>query len=166
MSIYENWMANAYDEQGNVVRKVWDIYLPLEQKIYEDMLENKNPVISGTLAELAKKHDMTTDFYVGFLDGISGALDVELEMEEIAEDTQIEAKVDFEALYKRMVEFKAKHLMELPQWSNVFSEEEREKLYKEQRSSGTVVREGAKIGRNDPCHCGSGKKYKKCCGAA
>ena len=29
----------------------------------------------------------------------------------------------------------------------------------------TVVREGAKIGRNDPCPCGSGKKYKQCCGA-
>lgn len=28
----------------------------------------------------------------------------------------------------------------------------------------TVVREGAKIGRNDPCPCGSGKKYKHCCG--
>lgn len=28
----------------------------------------------------------------------------------------------------------------------------------------TVVREGKKIGRNDPCSCGSGKKYKKCCG--
>jgi len=28
-----------------------------------------------------------------------------------------------------------------------------------------VVRGGAKIGRNDPCPCGSGKKYKKCCGA-
>lgn len=27
-----------------------------------------------------------------------------------------------------------------------------------------VVREGEKIGRNDPCHCGSGKKFKKCCG--
>jgi mRNA-degrading endonuclease RelE of RelBE toxin-antitoxin system/tRNA-dihydrouridine synthase len=27
----------------------------------------------------------------------------------------------------------------------------------------TVVREGAKIGRNEPCPCGSGKKYKKCC---
>ncbi len=26
-----------------------------------------------------------------------------------------------------------------------------------------VVRETAKIGRNDPCSCGSGKKYKKCC---
>ena len=29
-----------------------------------------------------------------------------------------------------------------------------------------VVRSGAKIGRNDPCPCGSGKKYKKCCGAS
>jgi len=27
----------------------------------------------------------------------------------------------------------------------------------------TVRREEVKIGRNDPCHCGSGKKYKKCC---
>jgi SEC-C motif-containing protein len=30
--------------------------------------------------------------------------------------------------------------------------------------SQTVVREEAKVGRNDPCPCGSGKKYKKCCG--
>jgi preprotein translocase subunit SecA len=28
-----------------------------------------------------------------------------------------------------------------------------------------VVRSGDKVGRNDPCPCGSGKKYKKCCGA-
>ena len=28
-----------------------------------------------------------------------------------------------------------------------------------------VVRGAAKVGRNDPCPCGSGKKYKKCCGA-
>ena len=27
-------------------------------------------------------------------------------------------------------------------------------------------RNGSKVGRNDPCPCGSGKKYKKCCGAA
>jgi preprotein translocase subunit SecA len=29
-----------------------------------------------------------------------------------------------------------------------------------------VVRSGSKVGRNDPCPCGSGKKYKKCCGAS
>jgi preprotein translocase subunit SecA len=28
-----------------------------------------------------------------------------------------------------------------------------------------VVRNSEKVGRNDPCPCGSGKKYKKCCGA-
>lgn len=29
----------------------------------------------------------------------------------------------------------------------------------------SVRRDGEKIGRNDPCSCGSGKKFKKCCGA-
>ncbi len=33
-----------------------------------------------------------------------------------------------------------------------------------QGDSVTVVRTGEKVGRNDPCPCGSGKKYKKCCG--
>ncbi|OZB48433.1 MAG: hypothetical protein B7X60_03990, partial [Polynucleobacter sp. 39-45-136] len=27
------------------------------------------------------------------------------------------------------------------------------------------IRSGPKVGRNDPCTCGSGKKYKNCCGA-
>jgi preprotein translocase subunit SecA len=30
----------------------------------------------------------------------------------------------------------------------------------------TVRRVQPKVGRNDPCPCGSGKKYKRCCGAA
>jgi len=34
------------------------------------------------------------------------------------------------------------------------------------RSIAPFVRSGPKIGRNDPCPCGSGKKYKKCCLAA
>jgi SEC-C motif-containing protein len=32
--------------------------------------------------------------------------------------------------------------------------------------SQTVRREEPKVGRNEPCPCGSGKKYKKCCGRA
>jgi preprotein translocase subunit SecA len=35
-----------------------------------------------------------------------------------------------------------------------------------QEEAARPVRTGAKIGRNDPCPCGSGKKYKKCCGKA
>ena len=27
-----------------------------------------------------------------------------------------------------------------------------------------IVKKGRKVGRNEPCPCGSGKKYKKCCG--
>lgn len=33
-----------------------------------------------------------------------------------------------------------------------------------QKKPKTFVRDEAKVGRNDPCPCGSGKKYKKCCG--
>jgi preprotein translocase subunit SecA len=36
----------------------------------------------------------------------------------------------------------------------------------EAAAPATVKREGEKVGRNDPCPCGSGKKYKKCCGQA
>ena len=32
--------------------------------------------------------------------------------------------------------------------------------------TATVRRDGGKVGRNDPCPCGSGKKYKQCCGKA
>ena len=34
-------------------------------------------------------------------------------------------------------------------------------LYRNQKNSGTIRREEPKIGRNDPCPCGSGKKYKR-----
>ena len=34
----------------------------------------------------------------------------------------------------------------------------------ESTAKAPYVRKGAKIGRNDPCPCGSGKKYKNCCG--
>ena len=43
------------------------------------------------------------------------------------------------------------------------SKEKQKELYLEQKKSGTIVKPH-KIGRNDPCPCGSGKKYKLCCG--
>ena len=43
------------------------------------------------------------------------------------------------------------------------TEEEQQALYKEQKQSQTI-RKAAKVYPNDPCPCGSGKKYKKCCG--
>ena len=70
---------------------------------------------------------------------------------------------DNELLYKNMVAANAEWLYNLEQWNDIFSEEKRKELYKEQKRSTTVVKE-KKIGRNEPCPCGSGKKYKHCCG--
>ncbi|MFW6061281.1 MAG: SEC-C metal-binding domain-containing protein, partial [Planctomycetota bacterium] len=36
----------------------------------------------------------------------------------------------------------------------------------QQQKPKTITREVPKVGRNDPCPCGSGKKFKKCCGRA
>ncbi len=63
-----------------------------------------------------------------------------------------------------MVQCNAQWLYELPQWEAIYTKEEREALYKKEKSSHTIIKP-PKIGRNDPCPCGSGKKYKKCCGA-
>ncbi|WP_263771456.1 UPF0149 family protein [Propionivibrio soli] len=39
------------------------------------------------------------------------------------------------------------------------------RFWKAKRGAGTVRRDAPKVGRNDPCPCGSGKKFKQCCGA-
>ena len=99
----------------------------------------------------------------GFLDGINESLVEANPIEEMKEDTVVSLKFDKEKLYKNMVDAKADWLYELPQWDEIFDKEKKHALYLEQKKSGTIVK-GKKIGRNDPCPCGSGKKYKQCCG--
>ncbi len=60
---------------------------------------------------------------------------------------------------------------EKPKENPVQAALKREQVAKPTRTSGDgtdtankTVRKGKKVGRNDPCPCGSGKKYKKCCG--
>ena len=99
----------------------------------------------------------------GFLDGINDSLKEANPIETMDEDTVVSLAFDKERLYKNMVEAEADWLYNLPQWEPIFSEEKRKELYKEQKRSKTIVKPH-KIGRNDPCPCGSGKKYKFCCG--
>ncbi|HJG95841.1 MAG TPA: SEC-C domain-containing protein, partial [Romboutsia timonensis] len=51
----------------------------------------------------------------------------------------------------------------LPGWEAILSADKRKELQKAYKTSKTIVKE-EKVGRNDACPCGSGKKYKKCCG--
>ena len=164
MTIYEQWLTKAFTREGKTVEAVWDVYLPAEQKVYEYILSEKVTNISGTVKEIAERFDLTVEFAVAFIDGINDILPTPYEINKVEEDTPISIDIDFAKLYKKMVEYKAEHLYVLPQWDNIFTKAEQDKLYKEQKMSRTVVK-GEKIGRNDPCPCGSGKKYKKCCGA-
>ena len=62
-----------------------------------------------------------------------------------------------------MLDAKADYLYNLPQWDGIFSAEKRAEIEVAYKKSKTIVKE-PKVGRNDACPCGSGKKYKKCCG--
>lgn len=164
MTLYENWLRKAYNNKGESLEGFWNLYMPKEQKIYEFILENKINNFKGTLGELAKSHDVSDEYFIGFLDGINEVIDTPLDVNELSSDSEINVTFSFENLYKKMVEYKAEHLYHLPQWENVFSADEQSRLFKKQKSSTTIVKD-KKVGRNDPCPCGSGKKFKKCCGA-
>ena len=80
----------------------------------------------------------------------------------LQDDTLIDLTLDFEKLFWQMHEAKADWLYNLASWDNVLALEKRNEIAREYRTSKIVRVE--KIGRNDPCPCGSGKKYKTCCG--
>ena len=51
-------------------------------------------------------------------------------------------------------------------WWHAYHEKLPGMTQRESHADTTIVRDTPKIGRNDPCPCGSGRKYKKCHGAA
>ncbi len=164
-TLLEQWQSLAYNEKADrgQLQRFWGSYFQIEKEIYEQLLENTDEEVKGTVKELAEKYGQEVLTMVGFLDGINESLKEPNPIETMDEDTQVSLAFDKEKLYKNMVAAKADWLYELPQWKEIYSEEELKKLYKEQKESGTIRKE-KKIGRNDPCPCGSGKKYKKCCG--
>ena len=164
-TILEQWRAIAYDQQAdrNKLQRFWANYFNIEKGIYEQLLSNPDEVVTGTVKELAEKYGQEVLTMVGFLDGINDSLKTPNPIETMEEDTEVSLDYDKEKLYYNMVGCKADWLYELPQWDALLDEETRKALYKKQKLSGTIVK-GKKIGRNDPCPCGSGKKYKQCCG--
>ena len=139
-------------------------YFKEEKAVYESLLSNPSDIVSGTVKELADKYNMELNYMVGFLDGINDSLKEPNPIEDMTADTIVKLDIDLEKLYYNMVEAKAEWLYELPQWADLLTPDRRKELFLQQKKSGTVVKE-KKVGRNDPCPCGSGKKYKKCCGA-
>lgn len=165
MTLLEQWRELAYDEsqEKNKLQKLWADYFQQEKDIYSQLLKNPDEVVRGTVKELADRYGVSVMTMTGFLDGINDSLTEKNPIEEMEEDTAVALDFDKELLYKNMVAAEADWLYNLEEWNDIFDADTRKALYREQKSSTTIVKE-AKIYPNDPCPCGSGKKYKKCCG--
>lgn len=165
MGLLQQWRAKAYNERANKndLQKLWSDYFKKEKDIYALLLENPDEVVTGTVKELADKYGVDIMTMTGFLDGINDSLKEKNDIENLEEDTVVNLGFDKELLYKNMVAAGAEWLYGLEQWNDIYDEETRKRLYLEQKKSGTIVK-GPKIYPNDPCPCGSGKKYKKCHG--
>lgn len=165
MALLEKWREVAYNEELGTekLKQLWNAYFQEEREIYTQLLKNPDEEVKGTVKELADKYDVSLMTMTGFLDGINESLVTPNPIEEMEEDTPVSLQFDKELLYKNMVAADADWLYNLEEWKEIFDEDKRKALYKEQKSSTTIVKD-AKVYPNDPCPCGSGKKYKKCCG--
>lgn len=166
MALLQDWRDKAYSQTTDKkeMQQFWADYFQLEKGIYEKLLSNPDEVVTGTVKELAEKYEVSVEIMTGFLDGINDSLKEKNPIEEMTEDTEVNLGFDKELLYKNMVDAKADWLYGLPMWEEIFPDEEKRRtMYLEAKKMNTIVKP-KKIGRNDPCPCGSGKKYKFCCG--
>lgn len=162
--LFENWrnLSESHENEESEI-KFWEEFLKAETSIYDTVLKNKTDLIAGKLVDLAKQYNTKSEFFMGFLDGINESLESELDLEKIEEDTVISAKINWEKLYFNMVHVEAHWLYNLKGWDDILTIDFRKKTQRDFNKSKMAVKED-RIGRNEPCTCGSGKKYKKCCG--
>ncbi|MGN0025515.1 MAG: SEC-C metal-binding domain-containing protein, partial [Clostridium sp.] len=161
MSLYKQWtdMVVEYVKVKGE-QAFWNEYMEIEKSIYKEILSKHTQNLTFTIKDLAEKQNTTVEFIMGFVDGINDSLKNQLDLEALTAEEEIVLEVDLEKLYFNMLDAKAEYLYNLPQWEGIFSPEKRKEIQKQYRDSVTVRNEN-KIGRNDPCPCGSGKKYKK-----
>ena len=165
MSLLQTWRDTAYSQEmdNRTATQFWGAYFELEKGVYEQLLTNPDEEVKGSVKELAEKYNLSLLEMAGFLDGINDSLVEKNPIDDMEEDTVVSLKFDKAMLYKNMVAAKAEWLYELPQWEAIFDEATRKALFLEQKKSGTIIKD-KKVGRNDPCPCGSGRKFKQCCG--
>ena len=163
--LLETWREIAYNQEQSQKQynEFWGAYFAQEKEVYKDILKNYGTAVSGTVEELAKKYNMEVLTMVGFLDGINDSLKKANNIDKLTETTKVSLDYEPETLYKNMVAAKADWLYGLEEWDEIIDADRRKELYREEKMSGTVIKD-KKVGRNDPCPCGSGKKYKQCCG--
>ncbi len=164
MSLFKEWQKKLENQRSDAANeKFFENYLAKETEAYKSILASGTTALQGRLEDLAKTYDMDNITFTGFLDGINTSLDSELDLEALTEESDIDKAIVLEKLYYNMLNAKAQWLYELNEWDAHLTSEQRSEIRKQYNEDHRAV--SNKVGRNDPCPCGSGKKYKKCCGA-
>ena len=164
MSLYSDWKAIAGAERtAEESEQFWNDYFEAEKQAYQALLTDHATVYADKFSALAERFNMSQAHFAGFMDGISTSLTAMPDIEALTPESDVQLDIDFEKLLFNMHAYKADWLVELSEWDDVLSRERRDEIAREYRTSKIYVNE-THIGRNDPCPCGSGKKYKKCCG--
>ncbi|MBQ8591094.1 MAG: SEC-C domain-containing protein [Firmicutes bacterium] len=163
MSLFKDWEYLINNQTDESFPDFWEKYSSTEKKIYSDILDRPYEKVTGTFQSLVDKYEADPVIFMGFLDGINSSLRAEQDLDSFDETTEISLDIDLEKLFFNMLVAGADYLYTLPQWETILTEEKRLEIVKAYKRSKTVVKE-KEPGRNDPCPCGSGKKYKKCCG--
>ncbi|MDD2190011.1 MAG: SEC-C metal-binding domain-containing protein [Eubacteriales bacterium] len=164
MNLYEQWQNLINSQTDETFDDFWEKYSSAETRIYSGILDDPGKNVTGTLKDLSEKYAADHVIFMGFLDGINTSLKNEQSFKEFDENSEVGLEIDYEKLYFNMLEANADYLYTLPQWDNILTEEKRQEIVMNWKKSKTVVKD-KKPGRNDSCPCGSGKKFKKCCGA-
>ena len=163
-TLLKQWQKLIGNQTKETFEEFWEEYSGAETKIYSDILDHPDEKMTGTIAELSEKYDVRPVIFMGFLDGVNESIVTPNDLEGMDEESQVEVEIIPEKLFFNMLKAEADYLYGLEQWNDVLDEEKMAQIAKEYKQSRTVRRATPKIGRNDPCPCGSGKKYKHCCG--
>lgn len=165
MSLHSDWLHIARSQRNDTEQQeFWSAYYELEKNNYEKILKTPDIIHAGKLEDLAKEFTMDLPVFTGFIDGANTSFkNGEYDLESLTPQSDISLEFDYEKLYYNMLEAKADWLFNLPQWEGILSDDKRKGIAKEYRVAHIYIAEKT-TGRNDPCPCGSGKKFKKCCG--
>lgn len=164
MNLYQQWEKIINEQTDDTFPDFWEKYSSTEKKIYSAILDDPTIKVQGTFKDLAAGYEADPVIFMGFLDGINSSLNISQDFQNFDENSEILLDIDFEKLFYNMLVAEADYLYTLPQWEVILADDVRESIITSYKRSRTVVKD-KQPGRNDPCPCGSGKKYKKCCGA-
>lgn len=166
MTLFEQW--NKRLSSQTVTENEWNEYLAKETNFYKDLLKEAagNPdkfTAVRNVPKLMEDYGFDKVEAVGIFDGINESLESPLNLDDYDENSEIAFTVVMRELYLNMLKVKASWLSSLEEWDAVLAGEERREIKREYIDTITAKSQKT-AGRNDPCPCGSGKKYKKCCG--